>query len=517
MSTEIVAKYDWLKKQFEKFYHFEDALALLEWDFETTMPKAASESRGAVMSSLMQSKTDLLSGAEIEQNLQEVLAQKSVLPSKDQKNLLLMERIYHKMSALPETLDAEIMSATTSTIGAWHKAREANDFQAITPALTEMVTLQQQKAQALAKGTQKTPYEALMGNYVVGMSEDRISQIFGNLSKVLPAKIQKAEKQSKGVKPLPAVPVEAQKVISKKIMEMLGFDFERGRLDEAVHPFCGGATDDVRLTTNYNLGTYLDGFLAVGHETGHGLYEQGLPADYKFQPLGRTPCMAVHESQSLFVENKILKSPEFAEWLEGELAQECPNANVTKDQIQEHLTQVSCSFIRIEADEVTYPAHVMLRFEIERDVINGDLEIKDIPDVWAQKMKQTLGIEPATDRDGALQDIHWYGGAWGYFPSYTLGALAAAQFAEAAEKEMPDMMAKVAQGDFKDVRQWLKKNIHEKGADFDSLDGLLKEVTGKPLEITSYLNHIDTRYCHSGSVKKKTSLKMSKQRPDLKM
>lgn len=496
MSQSVQAQYAYLKEKFQTYYHFQDALNLLEWDFETTMPTGAGDSRGAVMSTLTQSMQDVLTGADVQQAFDDVAQDVPQLSAEDQKNFALMQKEHQKLTALPATLNSEIMAQTTKTLKAWHAAREANDFTLVQQELETTVALQRQKAEALAKLTGTTPYEALMGEYVMGLTEARVQDVFDGLSQQLPFYIQQAEMVQSPVADLPEIPLEAQKVISKKLMEMLNFDTEKGRLDEAVHPFCGGATDDVRLTTNYKLGTPLDGFLAVGHETGHGLYEQGLPEKYKFQPLGKAPCLAVHESQSLFVENKILKSPEFATWLQGELAQECPSVQISTDEILGHLTKVSRSFIRIEADEVTYPAHVLMRFEIERDVINGDLEVADIPQRWSDLMQKKLGITPPSDKQGVLQDIHWYGGGWGYFPSYTLGALAAAQFAEAAEKDMPDMMQKVSVGDFKDIRQWLKKNIHEKGANFESLDDLLTQATGKPLTIQAYLDHIDERYCH---------------------
>lgn len=278
-------------------------------------------------------------------------------------------------------------------------------------------------------------------------------------------------------------------------MERLGFDFNHGRLDVSLHPFCGGTSDDVRITTRYDEADFTSALMGVLHETGHALYERGLPKNWRGQPVGQARGMAVHESQSLLVEMQVCRSREFlafaAPIMRNVLVGRGPAWDV--DNLSRLYTRVEPGFIRVDADEVTYPAHVILRYKLERTMIAGDMEPADLPAAWNEGMQRLLGLTPPDDRLGCLQDIHWYDGAWGYFPTYTLGAMTAAQFFDAAVRADPDIKTGIASGNFLPLIGWLRDNIHGKGSLLSSQD-LLVAATGSPLDPEIFKTHLKQRY-----------------------
>lgn len=283
-------------------------------------------------------------------------------------------------------------------------------------------------------------------------------------------------------------------------MRAVGFDFERGRLDVSLHPFCGGATDDVRITTRYDEDDCMRALMGVLHETGHALYEQGRPSAWRHQPVGSARGMSLHESQSLLVEMQACRSREFCEFLAPVLRSEFHGEGPAWEAENLHrlATRVEPGFIRVDADEVTYPAHILLRYELETAMIVGDLAVADLPAAFNDGMKRLLGLDVPNDRLGCLQDIHWPGGAFGYFPTYTLGALAAAQLFAAACERHPGIPDALARGDFSELRGWLRENVHAK-ASFLETDELLVEATGRPLGAEAFLRHLDRRYLADAS------------------
>jgi len=278
-------------------------------------------------------------------------------------------------------------------------------------------------------------------------------------------------------------------------MEQIGFDFEHGRLDVSAHPFCGGTPDDVRITTRYDESDFARALIGVLHETGHALYQRGLPAQWRLQPVGRARGMAVHESQSLFLEMQVCRSRAFltfaAPILRETFADDGPGWDA--DALHRRQICVKRSLIRVDADEVTYPSHVILRYRLERAMIAGDLVPADLPGAWADGLRQLLGIVPANDREGCLQDIHWYDGVWGYFPTYTLGALIAAQLFEAAREAIPDVLVAIGRGEFAPLLGWLRERVHSKGS-LLSTSELVENATGRPLGTASFERHLHDRY-----------------------
>jgi len=282
-------------------------------------------------------------------------------------------------------------------------------------------------------------------------------------------------------------------------MDLMGFDFNRGRLDVSHHPFCGGMPDDTRITTRYREDSFVESLMAVIHETGHALYQQGLPVDWRNQPLGEARSNAVHESQSLIMEMQAARTPEFIEYLtpylhEAFLGGASSDAAWQKDNVIRHYHQVRPDFIRVDADEVTYPMHVIMRFEIERDLIDGRIETADIPGLWHDKMMQYLGLSTEGNyENGCLQDVHWPAGLYGYFPSYTLGAMTAAQLFKSAQSEHPDLLGELAQGNFSSLVAWLRRHIHGRGCAVSS-EQLLIDATGEGLNSDFFINHLQQRY-----------------------
>jgi carboxypeptidase Taq len=294
--------------------------------------------------------------------------------------------------------------------------------------------------------------------------------------------------------------VERQRELGVRLMGKLGFDFTRGRLDVSHHPFCGGVPEDVRITTRYDADDFAKGMMGVLHETGHAKYEQHLPAIWLGQPVGRARSMAVHESQSLFLEMQVSRSRDFATFVAPLLAEAFPEAAKRPPEafVAEKLhllaTRVTPSFIRVDADEVTYPCHVILRFEIERELVIGRLAVEDVPDAWDERMQRLLGISTRGDyKNGCMQDVHWPAGLIGYFPTYTLGALLAAQLFESAARELPDLGASIARGDLGPLDAWLNEKVWGQGSLLET-DALVRHATGRSLDTGAFERHLARRY-----------------------
>jgi carboxypeptidase Taq len=292
--------------------------------------------------------------------------------------------------------------------------------------------------------------------------------------------------------------IDSQKKLGEKLMATIGFDFHHGRLDTSLHPFCGGTPDDVRITTRYSEEHFADAMMGVVHETGHAMYERGLPANWRRQPVGQARGMALHESQSLIVEMQAARSPAFCRFLSPLLNATYPGneAAFTPDNLARFYTRVEPGFIRVSADEVTYPSHVILRYRLEQVLIAGDLKLADLPAAWNAGMKDLLGLTVANDREGCLQDIHWYDGAFGYFPCYSLGAMTAAQFYAAAIEAEPGIPAAIESGDFAPLIGWLRKHVHGRASSLSSPE-IIRAATGRPLDAGIFRRHLERRYLHA--------------------
>jgi carboxypeptidase Taq len=440
-----------------------------------------------------------LTALDIERLLTEAEAAVDALDEWQRANLREMRRRWSHAAAVPPALVEAESRACSECEAVWRKARREDDFAAVLPGLERVLRVEQEIAASKAERLGTSPYEALLDQYEPGGSVAIIDRLFEEIVGFLPDLLEAALTRQAAQPPPPApeghFSVQRQRGVAMRLMERIGFDFSHGRLDISAHPFCGGTPDDVRITTRYSEEDFGKALMAVLHETGHALYQRGLPGRWRLQPVGRARGMAAHESQSLFLEMQVCRSRAFLTYaapiLREAFGGEGPGWEV--EALYRRQIRVRRGLIRVDADEVTYPAHVILRYRLERAMLAGDLSPVDLPTAWAEGMRELVGVAPGTDREGCLQDIHWYDGNWGYFPTYTLGALIAAQLFEAARRDMPDLTQVIAAGEFAPLLGWLRERIHSKGSLLSAAQ-LVEEATGRPLGTASFESHLRNRY-----------------------
>jgi carboxypeptidase Taq len=362
-----------------------------------------------------------------------------------------------------------------------------------------VVRLQRETASALSAALGLSPYDALMDGYQPGVTAAEVEPVFAAYEAFLADALPRAE-ELQARRPAPAhpsgpFPVPAQRALCQRLSERVGLDYAHARLDESLHPFCGGTPTDIRITTFYSEQDFAKSLLGVLHETGHALYERGLPAAWARQPVGEAAGMAAHESQSLIIEMQACRSDAFLGFLGAELRRTFGGdpAPYATANLAGLWRRVERGFIRVDADELTYPAHVILRFRLERALVAGELRVADLPGAWNEAFAALLGRTPPDDARGCLQDIHWHDGAFGYFPSYTLGAMAAAQLMRAARRDNPAMDEELARGELLPLVAWLRDKVHAQGSRFGFQD-LLRHATGKPLDPGDFTDHLRARY-----------------------
>ena len=495
-----MSAYETLQKRFRRLHALGEAAGMLHWDMSTMMPSGGAQSRTEQLAVLSVTCHELLADAEMTDLF--AAADEELCESGEtwkQANLREMRRRWRHATALDSDLVEAMTIAGKNCEMIWREARPKSDFAAVLPAMTEVLKLSREAAAAKAGALGCSLYDALLDQYEPGGSSQKIDGIFDDLAGFLPDFLSDVlDHQAK--KPKPAeiegpFDLQAQEALARRMMSAVGFDFEHGRLDVSLHPFCGGVPDDVRITTRYDGEDFMKSLMGVLHETGHALYERGLPRDWRLQPVGEARGMAVHESQSLLIEMQACRSAEFMTFA-APLAREAfggAGEAWSPANLLAIYNEVKPDFIRVDADEVTYPAHVILRYRLEKALIADEMQLADLPAAWNEGLRELLGITPPDDRLGCLQDIHWYDGAWGYFPTYTLGAMAAAQLFAAAKEAEPDIPADIAKGDFSRLMSWLGKNVHGKGS-LLSTDQLLEEATGNTLDAEVFKAHLSNRY-----------------------
>ena len=490
--------YQSLETRFARLGAVQEAAAVLHWDSAVMMPEGGAPARGEQLAALKLVGHELMNAAELPDSFAAAATQNDLDPWQ-RANLVEMRRQWRHATAVPADLVAAHARACLACEMAWRRARPANDYAAVLPALRELLTLVRAVAAAKAAALGKSPYEALLDEYEPDGSIAMIDPLFERLGAHLPGLIEDAlAAQARRPPPLaPAgpFPITAQRRAGERLMAALGFDFAHGRLDISLHPFCGGTPDDVRITTRYDEADFGRALMGVLHETGHALYERGLPAAWRRQPVGAARGMSLHESQSLLVEMQVCRSREFLEFAAPLLRESFGGRGSAweTENLYRLNTKVARSLIRVDADEVTYPAHVILRYRLERALIDGALDLAELPAAWNAGMKELLGITPPDDRQGCLQDQHWYDGAWGYFPTYTLGAVTAAQLFAAAKRADPAILPGIARGDFAPLFAWLKTNVHAKGSRFSTAE-IIAQASGSPLDAALYEGHLRARY-----------------------
>ncbi|MBY9001888.1 MAG: carboxypeptidase M32 [Candidatus Heimdallarchaeota archaeon] len=468
---------------------------LLGWDTEVLMPKGGIIQRSEQQGYVARLNHKLGTNPTIGELLRELKESEDYdkLSEVEKRNIHLIQKDYDKVTKLPEEFVVEYTKTSVMATEAWKKARAENNFVVFQPHLEKVFEMTKKYANYINPET--PPYEVLLDDFEPGMSSEKYTEIFNPLKEAtfeLIRKCRDAPNQPNTSLINRKVPLDVQDKISKDLASLIDFNLEKGRIDVSTHPFTTGDYDDVRITTRYMEEDFTSSFFSVMHEGGHGCYDQNQAEKFRYQPIGNYCSLGLHESQSRFYENTLGRSKSF--WfyyldrfkeLTGDIF-----SDVQYEEFIRAINAVEPSFIRVEADEVTYNLHIILRFEIERDLFAGKIEIKDLPQVWKDKMKEMLGIEVEKDSDGVLQDIHWSGGTFGYFPTYSLGNIYAAQFFNKLTEDIPDWNIKLESGDVSSILTWMKTNVQEKGNLYDAPE-LVKVVTGEyptPKYLIDFLN-----------------------------
>jgi len=488
-----------LERRFARMSAVNRACSILNWDRSTMMPDGASEDRADQLATLSVVSHEMMTAPDMSELLARAEERRGSLGRWQAANLHEMRRSWVHESALPADLVEARTRATSACEHVWREARKNADFKSLLPTLSEVLVIMRRVGEAKAAALGTSLYDALLDEFEPAGRAARVDALFADLKGFLPDLLGRVVEQQKR-RPAPlaldgSFPVEAQRRLGEELIRLIGFDFHHGRLDISAHPFTGGTADDVRITTRYDEDDFARALMGVLHETGHGLYEAGLPRDWRRQPVGNARGMVLHESQSLLMEMQACRSDAFVEFAAPRMrAAFGKNGPAwSEDNIHRIYTRVAPGFIRVDADEVTYPLHIMLRYRLERAMLAGDLALADLPGAWNDGMRELLGIVPPDDSLGCLQDIHWPDGGWGYFPTYTMGALAAAQLFAAARRAVPGLMEAIGRGDFAPLLGWLRTNVHGKGS-IATTDEILTEATGAPLGTAAFKAHLESRY-----------------------
>jgi carboxypeptidase Taq len=473
--------------------------SLLTWDEHVCMPKAGAGNRAEQMALLARLTHEMRTDPRIGELLGEVESSALVkeATAAEAVNVREIRRAYDRAVKIPKSLVEELARATTLGQQAWQEARAKSAFKLFQPHLEKIVELKRQEAKAV--GYKKVPYDALLDDFEPGADTEEIEKTFNALCRELVpfvATLVGSNKQAPTEILHREYPVSQQERFGRSAAEAIGFDFEAGRLDVTVHPFCSGiGPGDVRICTRYNSRHFNEAFFGILHEAGHGIYEQGLDRAHAGTPMGRACSMGIHESQSRTWENLVGRSRAFWRHWFSRARQTFPAAlgDVKFDDWCFAVNDVRPSFIRVEADEATYNLHIALRFELEQALISGDLPAAEVPAVWNENFKRYFQLTPPSDAQGCLQDIHWSIGLYGYVPTYTLGNLYAAQFMEAAREQLGDLDDAFSRGEYATLKRWLNDQIHRHGQRWHAPD-LCRQITGKPLSHEPLMNYLREKY-----------------------
>ncbi|MDF3023122.1 MAG: Carboxypeptidase Taq [Alphaproteobacteria bacterium] len=488
--------YKKLEERFEKIMTLRQIDSVLDWDKAVLMPEKGVNQRAKQIETLGVMIHEMATDPQLGDWMAGVNTQS--LSEWERANLDIMQWQYTHATALPADLVSRKMGQETKTEVIWRKARAESDFKIVQDDLARLLDIVREQAEVKAAKLKKPLYDALMDPYAPHMTSKDVDVIFDDIAAFVPGFLdQVLEKQKE---PLPLNGPFAQDIqekLGKQLCEALGFESSWGRLDTSTHPFSTGIGDDVRITTRYNTDSFINALQAVAHEAGHGFYDRFTPREWQHQPVGASQNMgmAIHESQSLSLDMQLARSREYWQWF-APIIQKAFNGKGPEwdaENVYRHAIKVERGFIRVEADEVTYPAHVIMRYRLEKAMVEGTLQVKDLPEAWNEGFKALLGVTPPDDRRGCLQDIHWYFGAFGYFPAYALGAFTAAQFVDTMKKQLPNVMQDAAKGNFKPFNGWLRDNVQSKGCLYKPQE-LVEKVTGQKMSTHFFKKHVTERY-----------------------
>ncbi|HKR36392.1 MAG TPA: carboxypeptidase M32 [Steroidobacteraceae bacterium] len=490
--------YQQLEQEFRRLHAFRSAASILRWDSAVMMPRGSSDLRGEQLAALETESHSLLTSPRVSRLLARAEANSAGLEDWQSANVREMRREREHAIATPHNLVSRLAKATARAEMKWIEAKQKSDFAIFAPHLEEVINLLRDKAGLLGKALNLDPYDALVDEFSPGMTSAEIDAIFTTLGRRLPGLIQEVIELQARRPPLEITgryTAAKQRQLALEVMKVLGFPFDRGRLDESEHPFTGGVPGDIRITTRFSATDPLSGLMGVLHETGHAMYDVGLPEAWRGQPVGRDRGMALQESQSLLLEMLIGRNRPFLRYMKPLLDKvfSVSGPEWEVENVYRLLIRVRRSLIRVDADEVTYPVHIMLRYELENEILRGELKVRDLPEAWNSRIQDRLGVRPANDAEGCLQDVHWAVGSFGYFPSYAMGAVIAGQLYESLRAERPELDDEIAAGQFSGLFDWLRQNVHAVAATV-SMPELIRNATGKPLSAAAWLRYIEGKY-----------------------
>jgi len=505
-TTEALkSSYDKLMANAKEIKILQTIESIVGWDMETKMPPKGINLRSQQLAMLSQIEHRMSTDPENGTVLSKIEKHPDydTLNALQRRNVYLIRKQYDEQTKLPEELVVETSRQRAITVDVWKKAKAAKDFSMFKPELEKLLELRKKAAEILMKvKATATPYDALIDIFEPKMTAETIARIFEELKEGLVSIITKclsAPKQPDTSFLKRKVSVDVQRKISNELAKFMGYDVESskagGRIDETEHPFTTGYYDDVRITTHYYEDNLASSLFSVLHEGGHAIYGQNLKREWIYQPIGTSCSNGFGESQSRFVENIIGRSREFWVYFFPKFKGLTGNAfsDLALDDFVRAINQVRSSKIRVEADEVTYCLHVIIRFEIERELIAGQIAVADLPAIWNRKYKDYLGVDIENDSEGVMQDTHWASGYFGYFPTYALGNIYSGQILIELERAMPNWRDQIAKGNFHDVKKWLSENVHHFGNLYDP-SVLIKKITGGEINVKPYLEYLDKKY-----------------------
>ena len=467
--------------------------SILHWDTMVIMKPNSGQSRSAQINALQEVITNKYTNNKLQETLQEAQNEDNL----DEWQKANLREIAHKIELhklIPQKLLAKLNIVTTNCELKWRKARAENDFNVVKNELEQVVNLTREMSQLRSEHYKIPAYEALLNIYDRGQTTKELDKIFTEIRNFLSSFVDKVQ-QKQGKKPdlKGHYPTQLQEEMTMQCAKDFNFDFTKGRIDSSLHPFCGGTPDDSRITTRYDDDCFAFALLSTIHEVGHATYEGNLPEKWRYQPLGVAQNMAIHESQSLLFERQIGHSLGYIEYIHPRF-NIYKNKDLSAQNIYKYINYIEKSHIRTKADEVTYPLHIIIRYNLEKELINGNLNVRDLSEAWREQAKEILGIVPSCDNEGCLQDIHWYSGAFGYFSTYTLGAMIASQLMSKITDTLPNVDKLIANGDFTPIISWLREKIHSKGHFFNDSNQLLESATGESLNPGYFTRYLQDKY-----------------------
>lgn len=497
MSAEIKKVYAQLEAEFKQYSILSGIGGILGWDMQVNMPPKGAPKRADQIAMISGLAHERLTSSRVGEMIAKLKSANGELNEAEKANVREMSRDYDRATKVPQELVEELSRQESLAHEVWGRAREKADYSMFAPELEKLVSLTKRLADAY--GWQGTPLNALIEGFEPGATVDSLTKLFDEVKAVtvpLTEKVIASPVKAKFDFEKNKFAAAKQKAFGEMLIEKIGFDKQAGRLDTSIHPFCSGGLGDVRLTTRYNEYAPQQAIFGIIHEMGHGLYEQGVAPETYGTPLSEALSYGLHESQSRMWENYIGRSLPFWKYFYPMLKQQFNSEldGMSAEDWVLAVNHVERSLVRVEADELTYDLHIILRFEIERDLFAGVISVSDLPTVWNKKIETYLGIIPPDDgKQGVMQDVHWAGGSFGYFPSYSVGNIAAGQLWKTMNSEMPNMSKQIESGNFAEILAWLRQHVHLLGRRY-TRDELLMKATGKPLGTDGYLSYLTEKF-----------------------